>query len=169
MDYLIRPLGKVCAGTGLPFQPGTRIISVLVSDHHDFKRLDFSPAGWKGPPPGTVAQWQVEVPAPVEVKKKLLDPDALMAFFDQLSEEANPLHEKLRYILAILLLHKRRLREEGTRDMGEDEFVQYTSTQGEGTYEVRQFHLTDEEVLELQEQLNARLLAEWMAPETQSS
>lgn len=161
MDYLIRPLGKVCAGTGLPFAPGSKIISVLVEDNHDFKRLDFSKAGWKGPPPGTVAQWQVEVPPPIEVKKKLLDPNALMAYFDQLTEDANPVQERLRYILAILLLHKRRLREEGQRSWGDDQFVQYTSTQGEGTYEVRQFHLTDEEVLQLQEQLNAHMIAEW--------
>ena len=160
MEYHLRPLGKVCAGTGKPLAPGSVCISVVVDDGSDLKRLDFSKAGWKGPPAGTLAQWQCSVPLPVDVKKRLLNPDALMNYFDRLTEEASPLHERLRYILAILLMHKKRLREEGTRSSGADEFLQYTATQGEGTYEVRNFHLTDEEVAELQETLNAHLSVE---------
>ena len=57
-------------------------------------------------------------------------------------------------------MHKKRLREEGTRSAGDDEFVQFTATQGEGAYEVRNFHLSDEEVAELQASLNAHLSVE---------
>jgi len=160
MEYHLRPPGKICAGTGKLLVPGSVCISVLVEDGPELKRLDFSKAGWKGPPPGTQAQWHCAIPLPVDVKKRLLNPDALMNFFDQLTEEANPLKEKLRYILAILLMHKKRLREEGTRGSGDDEYLQYTATQGEGTYEVLNFHLTDEEVAELQESLNAHLSVE---------
>lgn len=160
MEYHLKPLGKTCAGTGKPLAPGSQCISVVVDDGHELKRLDFSKEGWKGPPEGTLAQWQCSVPTPVDVKKRLLNPDALMNYFDQLTEEANPLQEKLRYILAILLMHKKRLREEGTRSSGEDEFVQFTATQGEGAYEVRNFHLSDEEVAELQASLNAHLAVE---------
>lgn len=157
MEYQLRPLGKVCAGTGKPLAPGSVCISVLIDRGEEQQRLDFSKEGWQGPPEGTIAQWQCTVPLPVDVKKKLLDPDALMNYFDQLTEEGNPLQEKLRYILALLLLHKRRLREEGTRGGDDDEFLLFTSTQGEGTYEVRNFQLMDEEVLELQASLNAHL------------
>ncbi len=160
MEYHLKPLGKVCAGTGKTLVPGSVCISVVVDHGQELRRLDFSKEGWKGPPEGTLAQWQCAVPLPVEVKKRLLDPDALMNYFDQLTEEANPLQERLRYILAILLMHKRRLREEGIRSSGEDEFLLFTSTHGEGTYEVRNFHLTDEEVAELQESLNAHLSVE---------
>lgn len=160
MEYHLKPLGKVCAGSGKPLTPGSMCISVVVDRGQELQRLDFSKEGWKGPPEGTIAQWQCAVPLPVDVKKKLLDPDALMNYFDQLTEEANPLQEKLRYILAILLMHKRRLREEGTRGNGDDEFLLFTSTQGEGTYEVRNFHLTDDEVSELQASLNAHLSVE---------
>ncbi len=160
MEYHLKPLGKVCAGTGKLLVPGSVCISVVVDDGQELRRLDYSKEGWKGPPEGALAQWQCAVPPPVEVKKKLLDPDALMNYFDQLTEEANPLQERLRYILAILLMHKRRLREEGLRGSGDDEFLLFTSTHGEGTYEVRNFHLTDEEVAELQDSLNAHLSVE---------
>lgn len=157
MEYHLKPLGKVCAATGKPFAPGSTIISVVIDDGAELKRLDFSKEGWRGPPPGTLAQWKSVAPTPVEIKKKLLDPDALMGYFEVLSEESNPLNDKLRYILAILLMHKRRLREEGVKASGDEETLLFTSTQGEGTYEVPNFHLTDEEVATLQETLNAHL------------
>ncbi len=160
MEYHLKPLGKLCAGTGKPLVPGSVCISVVVDDGNELRRLDYSKEGWKGPPEATIAQWQCPVPLPVDIKKKLLDPDALMNYFDQLTAEANPLQEKLRYILAILLMHKRRLREEGTRSSGDEEFLSFTSTHGEGTYEVRNFHLTDDEVAELQASLNAHLSVE---------
>lgn len=159
MEYHLKPLGKVCAGTGKPLLPGSVCLSVVVDDGTDLKRLDFSREGWKGPPAGTLAQWQCVVPVPIDVKKKLLDPNALMGYFEQLTEDANPVFEKLRYILAILLMHKRRLREDGIRSAGDDEFLQFTSTQGEGSFEVYNFHLSDEEVTELQETLNAHMAA----------
>ena len=160
MEYQLKPLGKVCAGTGKLLVPESQCISVVVDDGHELKRLDFSQAGWQGSPVGTLAQWQCTVPKPVDVKKRLLNPDALMNYFDQLTEAGDPLQEKLRYILAILLMHKKRLREEGARRSGEDEFLQFTATQGEGAYEVRNFHLSDEEIAELQESLTAHLAVE---------
>lgn len=160
MEYHLKPLGKVCAGTGKPLAPGSVCISVVIDDGNELQRLDFSKEGWKGPPEGTLAQWQCSVPMPVDIKKRLLDPDALMNYFDQLTEEANPLQEQLRYVLALLLMHKRRLREEGIRGEADDEFLLFTSTQGEGTYEVRNYHLSDNEVAELQATLNAHLSVE---------
>jgi len=160
MDYEFRPLGKVCAGTGQPLQPGGVCFSVLVQKGDELERRDFSPAGWKGPPENTVAQWKCTVPAPVETKKKLVDPDAMMALFDRMTEEGNPLDEKLRYILSILLIRMKRLKQESSRWEGENEFIQLISTQGEGTYEVRILQLEDNEMQELQESLNARLAVE---------
>ncbi|MCA9098183.1 MAG: hypothetical protein KDA36_07350 [Planctomycetaceae bacterium] len=160
MDYEFRPLGKVCAGTGQPLQPGGVCFSVLVQKGDELERRDFSPAGWKGPPENTVAQWKCTVPAPVETKKKLVDPDAMMALFDRMTEEGNPLDEKLRYILSILLIRMKRLKQESSRWEGENEFAQLISTQGEGTYEVRILQLEDNEMQELQESLNARLAVE---------
>ena len=93
MEYHLKPLGKTCAGTGKLLAPGSQCISVVVDDGHELKRLDYSKEGWKGPPEGTLAQWQCLVPTPVDVKKRLLNPDALMNYFDQLTEEANPLQE----------------------------------------------------------------------------
>jgi hypothetical protein len=161
MEYHLKPLGKTCAATGQELRPGSNCYSVLVEQNGELARLDFAEESWTGPPPHTVAQWRNLVPRPVEVKRKALDPDALMNYFDQLTEEANPLNEKLRYILAILLLRKRRLKQEDPREGGDPDLMQFTSLQGEGTYEVRDPHLSDDELAELQEVLNAHFAADW--------
>ena len=160
MEYHLKPLGKTCAATGNELRPGSVCYSVLVEKEDDLERLDYSEQGWTGPPPNTVATWKNLVPQPVEVKRKSLDPDALMNYFDQLTEEANPLNEKLRFILAFLLLRKRRLKLEDSRFEGDTEFLQFTSTQGEGVYEVRDPQVTQAEETELQELLNAHFAAE---------
>ena len=161
MEYHLRPLGKTCAGTGAELAPGSTCYSVLVERAGELERRDFSENGWKGAPEGTVAQWKCMVPRPVETKRNLLDPDALQNYFDQLTEEADPLKEKLRYILAILLLRKKRLRLEDSREEGESEVLQFVSMQGEGSYEVRDHQLTEEEMHELQASLMAHMAADY--------
>ena len=160
MDYQFKPLGKKCAGTGAELPPGSVCYSVLVEEAGELVRLDYSKEGWKGPPPGAFGTWQTTVPRRAEVKRAPLDPAALLTCFEQMTEEANPAQEKLRYILALLLLQKKQLRLEGSRQEGEEEYLQLAGSQG-GAYEVRELQLTDDELQELQQQLTAHLMAEW--------
>lgn len=162
MDYQFKPLGKKCAATGAELAPGSICHSALFDEDGELQRLDYSEQGWSGPPPGAVATWTCLVPVPVQTKKKNpLDPAVLMSYFEQLMEAGNPLQEKLRYILALLLIQKKRLRCDGTRQEGEESYLQLAGAQGEGAYEIRDLQLDDEEMFELQRELNAHLAAEW--------
>lgn len=164
MDYQVKPLGKKCAGTGADLVPGTVCRSVLVEQEGELVRLDFSPEGWKGPPPHVVGMWKSVVPIPAQTHRNPLDPAHLMSFFEELTEEANPVRERLRYILALLLVQKRRLRVDGSTTVGEEAYLQLSGTRGEGAYEVRDFVLSEEEVEALQAELNAHLVAELAEP-----
>jgi hypothetical protein len=161
VEYQFRPIGKKCSATGEDLIPGERCFSVLVEKEGDLQRLDFSEAGWKGPPEGTLGVWKCVVPKPAEVRHEPLDTTALMTCFEQLTEEASPAREGLRYILALLLVKKRRLRLEGSRAEGEDEYLQLAGAQGEGAYEVRDLNPSDEEVQQWQRELNVYLASEW--------
>ena len=109
MDYHLKQIGRTCAGTGEELLSGSTCFSALVERDGQLVRLDYSQEGWTGPPEGTIGYWQSVVPEPDETKAKPLDTDALMRYFEQLSEDANPAQEKLRYVLSLLLLQKRRL------------------------------------------------------------
>ena len=161
MEYQFRPIGKKCAATGKDLVPGERCFSVLAEKEGELQRMDFSEEGWKGPPEGALGVWTCIVPKPAEVRHEPLDTTALMTCFEQLTEEASPAREGLRYILALLLVKKKRLRLEGSRTEGEDEYLQLAGAHGEGACEVRDLNPTDEEVQQWQRELNVYLASEW--------
>jgi hypothetical protein len=84
-----------------------------------------------------------------------------MRCFEQLTEEASPAREGLRYILALLLVKKRRLRLDGSRADGNEDYLQLAGAQGEGAYEIRDLDPSDEEVQQWQRELNVYLASEW--------
>lgn len=161
MDYHVKPLGRTCAATGEPLVPGSVCRSVLVERDGEQVRLDFSEVGWSGPPPGMVGQWRVVVPEPERTGRRPLDTEALLRYFEQLSESPNPVQETFRYVIALLLLQKRRLQLDGTRHDGDIEYLQLIGSHSEGPFEVRNQHLSDEEITNLQNELSAQLAAEW--------
>ena len=160
MEYHFKPLGKTCAATGRELVPGSLCHSVLVEQNGQMVRFDYSDAGWTGEPEGTVGYWRCLVPQSSEAKARPLDADALLRCLEQLSEEANPAQEKFRYVLALLLLQKRRLKLEGSRRDGDIELLELVGSQGEGPFEVRDHRLSNEEIEQLQRELHGQLVAE---------
>ena len=160
IEYQFRPIGKSCAGTGQEFQPGERCHCVVVERDGQFTRLDYSAAGWKGPPEGTVGEWISQIPAG-EPKPKTIDTESLLQFFEQLCEDPNPAHDQQRYVLALLLLQKRRLRLEDSRtDDDGNEFLQLIGSKSEGPFEIADQHLSEVEIAQMQAALTAQLAAE---------
>ena len=160
-EYEFRTVGRKCAATGAELPPGSVCHSVLVEREGKLVRLDFSEAGWKGPPEGAVGAWKCTVPRPAEVRREPLDAAVLLRCFEQLLEEGAPDREGLRYVLALLLVKKRRLRIEGSRTAADGEYLQLAGIQGEGAWEVRDLNPTDAEVEQWQRELNAYLASEW--------
>lgn len=161
MDYHLKPLGKTCAGTGQPLAPGSVCHSVVVEKDGELLRYDFSADGWQGPPPATVGHWKTLVPADPAAGQIRLEPEPLMRYFEQLSEEASPVHDRLRYVLALLLLKYRKLRLDDARGEGADETLVLSGVHGEGIFEVPNLRLPDADTQALQQELRAHLAAEW--------
>jgi hypothetical protein len=159
MDYRFKPVGKTCTATGRDLVPGSVCYSSLVERNGQLTRLDFSEEGWPGPREDELGHWRSIVPFADDIKARPLDADALMRQFEQLSEDANPGRENLVYVLALLLLQKRRLKlADSTRD-GETEYLTLTGIRGEGPYHVRDQRLSNDEIVKLQRELNAHLSA----------
>ena len=163
MNYHLKPVGKTCAATGEPLQPGTNCWSVLVEENGRFVRFDYAEQAWDQPPENAVGYWRTSVPQQNENRPKPLDEESLLQDFEQLSEDANPAQEKLRFVMALLLIQKRRLKMDGGRRDGEIEYLQLIGSRGEGPYEVREFDLSEEERQQLQSAVDAFLAAAQVA------
>ena len=179
MDYHLKPVAKTCAHGGERLEPNTVCVSVLVEREGELVRLDYCEADWPGPPAGAIGLWRCMVPEPRISANRPLDPDGLMRYFEQLSEglgklpggqfsrdtkdieDADPLQQKLRYVIALLLLQKRRLKLDGSRMEGEREVLEFTGARGEGQFDVPDCKLADEEIEGLQDQLNEQMRYEW--------
>lgn len=152
-DYNVKPIGRICAGTGKELVPGSLCHSVLVEKNGELQRFDYSDEGWMQPPEGFLAHWRCEVPEAAAATKKNFDPDELMRQFEQLCEEASPAQDKFRYVLALLLLQKRRLKLEGTKTVDDQEFLELNGARGEGIFLILNQDLEDAEVQQMQESI----------------
>ena len=163
MDYHVKPLGKICSATGKPLAPGSVCHSVLVERDGNLVRLDFSDEGWTGPPPNHLGHWSVAVPEAADPRLTRIDPEIAMRYFEQLSEEASPVHEQTRYALALVLLQQRKLKLENVRFEDDDEYLELSGVHGEGNFEVRNYHLDDSETQRLQLELKTQIASEWQS------
>ncbi len=163
MDYQVRPIGKTCAVSGEPLEPGTTCYSVLVDRQGTLERLDISAAAWTGQPEGAVGVWKRIIPVQKETRPSQIDPREMQSYFEQLVEEAQPAREKLVYVLALFLLQKRRLQLDGSRTDGEIEYLLLSGTDGSGPFEVRDQQLSGDEIAALQKELSRSIESEWAA------
>lgn len=113
---------ETCAASGEPLRPGDRIVSMLLAEHGEgFHRLDSIEAAWDaGWRPKTdaevVATWRGVMPVPKEkAEARPVDDEDLVSLFDQITEPQDAQTVELRYVLAWMLVRRRRLRFEGQR------------------------------------------------------
>lgn len=153
MDYSLKPLSKTCAATGQPFEPGTLCYSVLMEKNGRYERLDFSPEGWSGVPEGAIGVWRTEVPQPESKAPSSIDLDALFDIFIQLVEQANEHQQKLRYVLALLLIRKKRLIHDETKKGENGDIMVLLGARGEGAFEIPEESLSEFEIAKLQAEI----------------
>lgn len=153
MDFNIRPISKVCTGTGEPLVPGSVCWSVLVEEGGKLVRQDYSAESWEGPPADSVGFWQCEVPALADSGQQSLDPDSLLEYFIQLCESPNKAEQDYQYVLALLLLRKRRLILEDTVEIDDQPAMRLIGAGGEGPFDIVERELTDSQITQLQNQL----------------
>ena len=160
MDYSFRPIGRSCAATGAELTPGTLCRSAVVERDGRFERLDFAASAWTGPPEGVVGHWRSRVPVPTAPQARKIDADELFRQFERLEETGHEQVRRLRYVLALLLLQKKRFELEGSRSEGDADFLILVGTKGEGPFEVRDERLGPDEIGAVQRELLAQIAAE---------
>lgn len=153
MDYQIQPNSRRCAVTGRELQPGERFYSALMEVDRQMVRRDFSQEAWKGPPDGAVSFWTGHVLAANEKAKPRFDDDLLEDCFQRLEGQCEPSRVNFRYVVALLLLRRRRLRFETSRiEHGVEKMVLRCVRTG-AAHEVINPRLTDEAMAQVQKEV----------------
>jgi hypothetical protein len=124
-NYELGRHADVCASTGAPLNPGDRYVACLVEREGEdgFDRVDYAADAWAqgNRPPRLFAFWTAEVPEPNKKPRLFIDDDALVSIFDQLEGATDPKRLAFRYVLALVLIRKRLIRQVGTRAAKGDE------------------------------------------------
>lgn len=153
MDFNIRPVAKACAKSGRTFRPGDECWSVLFEKDGQLVRQDFSAEAWSGPPAGAIGHWRCQIPESVDAGRPKLDADSLFDYFLQLSDSPNIVQQQYRYVLALLLLRKRRLILEQVIDIDDRPTMHLVGSGGEGPFDVPEEELSEDQIERLQHQL----------------
>jgi hypothetical protein len=156
MDYEIQRCTRCCAATGRELAPGEDFYSVLIADGAELKRHDYSVEAWTDPPEGAIGWWKSQMPSPDARRIHWAPNDVMLHFFEQL--EAQPDKQDMRYVLALLLVRRRVMRQDEREhdEQGREVLVLYCP-RNETTYRVPAIAPSESRVGEIQEGL-ARLL-----------
>ncbi len=153
MEFNVRPVARTCAATGVELTPGRPCWSVLVEQDGQIVRLDYSPDAWKGPPADAIGYWECLVPERRSGSGQEIDADSLFDYFVQLCESPNQVELDYLYVLALLLLRKRRLVLEETLSVDDQNIMRLVGRGGEGPFDVVERDLPEERIGQLQDQL----------------
>jgi hypothetical protein len=152
-DYQIQPHTRRCAATGRELKAGDRCYSVLLEEAGKFVRKDYAADAWAGPPAGAFSFWAARLPASEARRRPPVDDDLLLECFGRLEGQDEPARVSFRYVLALLLLRRRRLRLEGEERDGGRELLRLRCPRTGARHEVANPGLADEELAAVQDEV----------------
>lgn len=152
-DYQIAGPTRRCGASGRELAPGDRFVAALVDENGVYARKDFAADAWAGPPAGTIAFWAGKVP-PADAPRKPAFNDALLAdWFHHLGGTSDPAKVNLRYVVALLLMRRKRLKFEDLRRAGGADTLVLRDAKTGARHEVPDPRLSDAEIAAVQDEV----------------
>ncbi|MHC4061727.1 MAG: hypothetical protein ACYSUC_06645 [Planctomycetota bacterium] len=154
-----KPLGQ-CWGTGRKIGPGEEYFAALVETEQGLQRRDLCADYWQAEKPEVFCYWKTKLPQPGEKKQMFVDDEMLMAFFERLGKETEQQKIDFRFVLALVLMRKRRLKYDSSRIEADREIWRLRVVGEKETVEVVNPHLDEEQVEQLSSQIGQILQVE---------
>jgi hypothetical protein len=152
-DYQIQPSARRCSATGQELMVGERYFSVLLEAEGKLVRQDFSAGSWQGPPAGAFSFWCGKVPAREQAKKIVIDDELLLDCFNRLQGEQEPSKVNFRYVVALLLMRRKRFKFDTVKTREGQEWLQLRDAKLGRQVEVLNPRLTEREMAEVQDEV----------------
>ncbi len=113
LELELKSCSRLCAATEQALEPGDVYFSVLQEQDTEILRQDYSAGGWQGPPEDCLGWWRSRMPTKDDSKPRLAPREVMLNLFAALAEK--PREQDFRYMLGLLLLRRRVLRTEETK------------------------------------------------------
>lgn len=155
-----KPLGQ-CYGSGRKIGNNEEYFAALVETQEGLQRRDFCADYWRAEKPEVFCYWRTKLPEPGQKKQLFVDEEMLMAFFERLAGETAQEKINFRFVLALILMRKRRLKYDSSKTDGETEVWRLRVVGGDRDYvDVVNPHLDEEQIAQLQSQMGEILQVE---------
>jgi hypothetical protein len=145
-NYQIHGPARVCAATGRELRPGEAVLSVLTEEGGHFVRTDYSADAWPGPPARAIAWWSARIPEAGRSGKPTINDDLLVDCFEHLADTADPARQKFRYVVALLLMRRKRFKFEDARKRDDRDTLVVREVKSGRRFEVDDPQLTEPEM-----------------------
>lgn len=150
-EYQIQASTRRCALTDRELKPGERFYSVILDQGGKFLRQDYSAEAWQGPPPEAFSFWQGKLGADAKPRKQPIDDEMLTDCFARLENETDQGKVGFRYVLALLLLRRKRMRLDETKRQDGQEILHLRCLKTGTRYRVTDPQLNDDELNAVQD------------------
>ncbi|MFQ6035259.1 MAG: hypothetical protein ACE5NM_05355 [Sedimentisphaerales bacterium] len=147
-----KPLGH-CYGSGKKIEYGEEYFGALIETEQGLERRDFCADYWQKEKPDVFCFWKTKLPQPGQKKARFVDDDMLMAFFDRLEKENEQEKINFRFVLALVLMRKRRLKYDSSRVEDGKEIWRLRITSEKEIVEVINPHLDEAQIAQLSSQI----------------
>jgi hypothetical protein len=159
LDFEIQRFTRHCHATGRELAPGEVFYSVLVPEGADVVRRDYAADAWQGPPEKSLGWWKSQVPEPNARKVHLAPSEVMLQYFQELEGRLD--REDERYILSLLMIRRRVVRQERTeRDALGREVAVLHCPRNETEYRTPIVMPTPERAAAIQEELGRLLYSQ---------
>jgi hypothetical protein len=148
-----KPLGQ-CSGTGKKIEYSEEYFAALVETEEGLQRRDFCADYWETEKPNVFCYWKTKLPHPDQKKQVFVDDEMLIAFFERLERESEQEKINFRFVLALILMRKRRLKYDSSVTEADKEIWRLRVAGGKETVEVINPHLDEQQIEQLSSQIS---------------
>jgi hypothetical protein len=152
-DYQLQPNTRRCTRTGRELRPGEKVYTVLLDEDGKFVRTDYSSEAWQGPPTNAFSFWCGRVPDAEQPRRLRIDDDLLMDCLQRLDGQVEPARVNFRYVVALLLMRRKRLKFDEVRKQGGQEALVLRCARTGNRHTVPIPQLTEEEMQAVQDEV----------------
>jgi len=153
LEWNVATPGGSCCKCNRPFPERQDYWSALFPQPEGFNRTDYCLACWKGPEDGTFSFWRARSRPKPAPPRRFVNDQVLLEFFERLCESDDDSKRKFRFIMAVLLLRKKLLRET-SRKRDEQGIVWKVEVPRLGkAFHVRDEGLTEPEIAQILSQI----------------